>query len=320
MNFLDLIKPITDEIKNVDKVIQSYLNSDVVLINTISEYIINSGGKRLRPLVLLLIAKSLGYKGHKHYSLAAVIEFIHTATLLHDDVIDNSSMRRGKKSSNIMFGNSYSILVGDYLYSRAFEIMVSANSQEIIKILSEATTTIARGEVMQLLNINNPELSEQEYFNVIKSKTAKLFEASSHIGAILSKSKNKESAISYGSHIGIAFQLMDDILDYTGDKNLIGKNLGDDLKEGKITLPLIRALQVTNVSNKDIICNAIINGNESNFPLIYKIIHETDAIEYTLLEAERHSKIARESIKDYPNTIYKCLLIELTNYSVKRKS
>ncbi|WP_108674231.1 polyprenyl synthetase family protein [Candidatus Kinetoplastibacterium sorsogonicusi] len=321
MNLNKIIEPILDDIKNIDKVINHYLNSKISLINNVSNYIINSGGKRLRPLILLMIAKSLGYKGSLHYLLAAIIEFIHTATLLHDDVIDNSNMRRGKKSANIVFGNSCSVLVGDYLYSRAFEMMVDTKSSKIIKIISEATTTIAEGEILQLLSMNNAQLSENDYFKVIISKTAKLFEASAHIGAILSKtdSKNKKSAIDYGLNIGIAFQLIDDILDYTGDISVVGKNLGNDLKEGKTTLPLIHAIQMSNHTNQNIIKEAITNGTTSDFNNIINIIHETDSLNYALLKAEKYASLARNAIEKFPESIYKDSLIKISHLAVKRE-
>ncbi|CAG7856373.1 partial octaprenyl-diphosphate synthase, partial [biofilm metagenome] len=269
------IKRLTaDDAKSVDKLIVKKLTSDVVLINQMGHYIVNNGGKRLRPMLLLLGAKALGEVEQHHLVLAAVIEFIHTATLLHDDVVDESDLRRGQQSANAVWGNAASVLVGDYLYSSAFEMMVSTNIMRVMEILSKTTTAIAEGEVLQLLNCNNPETSEAKYLEVISRKTAILFSAAMRLAAVVSKASTEveDKLAQYGQHLGVAFQLIDDALDYKATKEELGKNLGDDLAEGKPTLPLIYAIKNSNPTDADVIINAIKNGDRDAFNNVYNIV------------------------------------------------
>jgi len=245
LNLNELLAPVADDMKSVDAVIRAHLDSEVVLIRTIGEHIIGGGGKRMRPALVLMVARALGYQGELHHLLAAAIEFIHTSTLLHDDVVDESSLRRGRATANAAFGNAASVLVGDYLYARAFEMMVKAGSMDIMGIMSRATTLIAEGEVLQLLNVHDPDISRARYLDVVRLKTAMLFEAAAEVGAVLAgaSTEKRRQAAAYGLHLGMAFQLIDDVLDYVGDAETLGKNVGDDLREGKPTLPLIRVLE-----------------------------------------------------------------------------
>ncbi|AGF50049.1 octaprenyl diphosphate synthase [Candidatus Kinetoplastibacterium blastocrithidii TCC012E] len=306
------MKSISDDLKEVDKIIREQLNSEVALVRAIGDYIINSGGKRIRPSMVLVIALSLGYKGNKHHLLAAIIEFIHTATLLHDDVVDESELRRGLSSANSIFGNAASVLVGDYLYSKSFEMMVSTDSLRIMDILSKTTTVIAEGEVLQLMNIRDPDASFESYMQVVRFKTAKLFEASAHVGAIIANAdlEQENSAIAYGRHIGTSFQLIDDILDYFGDVDTLGKNIGDDLREGKLTLPLIRAMAVCSEKQRNILRDAVLIG-DANLVDIIDIVKDTDALQYTSKLAECEAKEAQKSILNYPCSSYKEILMEL---------
>ena len=315
------IKKLTEnESTAVDQLILDELSSDVVLINQMGHYIVSSGGKRLRPMLLLLAAKALGYSGDKHLTLAAVIEFIHTATLLHDDVVDESDLRRGKESANAVWGNAASVLVGDYLYSSAFEMMVRTDNMRVMEILSKTTTAIAEGEVLQLLNCNNPATSEKKYLAVIARKTAILFSAASRLGAVLGNAskETEESLASYGQHLGIAFQLIDDVLDYTSSEEELGKNLGDDLAEGKPTLPLIYAIQNSSQKEADIIINAIKTGNRDVFNDVYAIVKSTKAIDYTEKRAEDEAQMAIDTIENIPDSKYKDALIALATFSVQR--
>src|SRR5690606_32975156 len=249
--------------KALDVVIRERLNSDVVLIRTIGEYIVSAGGKRMRPALLLLVARALAYQGNTHHLLAGVVEFIHTATLLHDDVVDESDMRRGRHTANAVYGNAASVLVGDYLYSRSFEMMVQSNSMPAMAVLSAATTVIAEGEVLQLLNVHDPDVSLDRYLQVVRYKTAKLFEAAAQVGAIVAGAspEMEEAMAAYGRHLGTAFQLVDDVLDYTGDAQALGKNVGDDLREGKPTMPLIRVMEVGTPEQVQLIKSAIETGD-----------------------------------------------------------
>lgn len=267
--------------KAVDAVIRERLNSDVVLIRTIGDYIIGAGGKRMRPAMVLMVARALGYQGTHHQLLAAVVEFIHTATLLHDDVVDESDLRRGRETANAVFGNAASVLVGDYLYSRSFEMMVEADSMRIMSILSEATTVIAEGEVLQLLNVHDPDVSQERYLQVVRYKTAKLFEAAAQVGAVLAGAtpEQEAAAAAYGRHVGTAFQLVDDVLDYSGDAAALGKNVGDDLREGKPTLPLIRVMEVGTPQQQQLIRDAIKTG-DADFAAVAAAIQATDALEH----------------------------------------
>ncbi|AGF48606.1 octaprenyl diphosphate synthase [Candidatus Kinetoplastibacterium oncopeltii TCC290E] len=306
------MESISDDLKEVDKIICDQLNSEVALVRTIGEYIVNSGGKRIRPSMVIIIALSLGYEGSKHHLLAAIIEFIHTATLLHDDVVDESELRRGLNSANSIFGNAASVLVGDYLYSKSFEMMVSTDSLRIMEILSKTTTIIAEGEVLQLMNIKDPDVSLDSYMRVVRFKTAKLFEASAHVGAIIAGANldQENNASAYGRHIGTSFQLIDDILDYSGDSAILGKNIGDDLKEGKPTLPLIRAMKVCSKKQRVVLRNAIISGN-ADLEDVINIVKDTDALAYTTKVAENEAKEAQKSVLNYPCSKYKEILIEL---------
>ena len=317
----ETIKKLTEnEAAAVDQLILDELSSDVVLINQMGHYIVASGGKRLRPMLLLLAAKSLSYSGDNHLTLAAVIEFIHTATLLHDDVVDESDLRRGKESANAVWGNAASVLVGDYLYSSAFEMMVRTDNMRVMEILSKTTTAIAEGEVLQLLNCNNPATSEKKYLAVIARKTAILFSAASRLGAVLGNATKEieESFAGYGQHLGIAFQLIDDVLDYTASEQELGKNLGDDLAEGKPTLPLIYAIQNSSQKQADIIINAIKMGNREVFNDVYKIVKSTKAIDYTEKRAEDEAQMAIDTIENVPDSEYKEALIALAKFSVQR--
>lgn len=317
----DAIKNLTStEAKAVDQLILNELSSDVVLINQIGHYIVGSGGKRLRPMLLLLAAKSLGYTGSNHLILAAVIEFIHTATLLHDDVVDESELRRGKESANAVWGNSVSVLVGDYLYSSAFEMMVRTNNMRVMDILSKTTTAIAEGEVLQLLNCNNPATSEQKYLDVISRKTAILFSAATKLGAVISNTtpEIEESLAAYGQHLGIAFQLIDDALDYKSTQEELGKNLGDDLAEGKPTLPLIHAIAAGSEQQAEIVRNAIKEGNRDAFNQVYNIVKDTDAIAYTEQRADEEVGKAIAALTPLPDSDFKEAMIQLANFSVQR--
>lgn len=315
------IKSLTaNEAKSVDSLIIKQLSSDVILINQMGHYIVNNGGKRLRPMLLLLAAKALGQINHNHLTLAAVIEFIHTATLLHDDVVDESDLRRGQQSANAVWGNAASVLVGDYLYSSAFEMMVSTNIMRVMEILSKTTTAIAEGEVLQLLNCNNPETSEEKYLEVISRKTAILFSAATRLAAVVSNSSNKieEGLAQYGQHLGIAFQLIDDALDYKATTEELGKNLGDDLAEGKPTLPLIYAIKNSSSGNANIIIDAIKNGNRNAFNDVYAIVKSSKAIEYTEKRANEEAQKAMLALDVLPNNDYKQALLSLASFSVQR--
>jgi octaprenyl-diphosphate synthase len=305
--------------ETVDTVIRSRLNSDVVLIRTIGEYIIGAGGKRMRPVLLLLVAQALGYKGSHHHLMAAAVEFIHTATLLHDDVVDESELRRGRDTANAMFGNAASVLVGDYLYSRAFEMMVDVDSMRIMQIMSGATTVIAEGEVLQLLNIHDPDVSEDRYLQVVRFKTAKLFEAAAEAGAVLAGASRvqQEAAAAYGRHIGTAFQLVDDVLDYNGDVGALGKNVGDDLREGKPTLPLIRVLEVGTPEQKQLVREAIEKG-EADFDAVARAIQETGALEHASRCAVAEAALARQAIEALPDSPARQALIDFCTFAVER--
>ncbi len=305
--------------ETVDTVIRSRLNSDVVLIRTIGEYIIGAGGKRMRPVLLLLIAQALGYKGSHHHLMAAAVEFIHTATLLHDDVVDESDLRRGRGTANAVFGNAASVLVGDYLYSRAFEMLVDVDSMRIMQIMSGATTVIAEGEVLQLLNIRDPDVSEARYLQVVRFKTAKLFEAAAEAGAVLAGASRvqQEAAAAYGRHIGTAFQLVDDVLDYNGDVDALGKNVGDDLREGKPTLPLIRVLEVGTPEQKQLVREAIEKG-EADFDAVARAIQQTGALEHASRCAVAEAALARQSIEILPESPARKALIDFCTFAIER--
>lgn len=311
---------IAQDMSEVDNVIRTKLHSNVALIHQVSEYIINSGGKRLRPALVVLSAGASGYSGNYHYNLAAVVEFIHTATLLHDDVVDESELRRNKETANALFGNAASVLVGDFLYSRAFQMMVEVNDMRIMQVLADATNTIAEGEVLQLLNCHDPNVEEDNYLRVIRFKTAKLFEAASRLGAILGQStpEEEEALALYGMHLGTAFQLIDDMLDYSGDHQDTGKNLGDDLAEGKPTLPLIHAIKAGTPEQASIIRSAIENGEKDNIQPVIDIIHETAALEYAKKCAQAEAETATTAIAALPDSDYKNCLLQLATFAVTR--
>jgi len=304
----------------VDDVIRNKLHSHVALIRQVSEYIINSGGKRLRPALVILSAGAFGYSGKHQYSLAAVVEFIHTATLLHDDVVDESELRRNKETANALFGNAASVLVGDFLYSRAFQMMVGVDNMRIMQVLADATNTIAEGEVLQLLNCRDPNVEEDNYLRVIRFKTAKLFEAASRLGAILGNATpNEEKALSvYGMHLGTAFQLIDDMLDYSGDNLDTGKNLGDDLAEGKPTLPLIYAMRAGTPEQASVIRNAIEKGGADGFQPVLDVIQQTEALAYAKQCAQAEVDVAVAAIAPLPESEYKTCLLQLASFSVTR--
>jgi octaprenyl-diphosphate synthase len=312
---------VADDLEQVNDLIRRSLHSDVALINQLSHYIINSGGKRLRPLLVLLSANACTYRGDQHINMAAVIEFIHTATLLHDDVVDASQLRRGNMTANALWGNEASVLVGDFLYSRAFEMMVNANDMRIMEIMSHTTNTIAEGEVLQLLNCHDADTTEQRYMDVISRKTARLFEAAARIGAVLGRESDamEQALADYGRHLGIAFQLIDDVLDYSASPEDTGKNLGDDLAEGKPTLPLIRAIHMGTPSQASLIRRAIENGGHDNMQAVCAIIESTGAIPYTAQAAQREADLAIEALTALPESAYKDALYSLAEFSVNRR-
>ena len=308
------------DMREVDAVIAQRLHSDVPLVGSVSQHIISAGGKRLRPVLLLLCCGALGFTGKQRFNMAAVVEFIHTATLLHDDVVDESTLRRGFATANDTFGNPASVLVGDFLYSRAFQMMVDGQNMRIMEVLADATNTIAEGEVMQLMNMHNAELSEAGYLQVIRSKTAKLFEASARVGAILSgASPALEAACAdYGQALGTAFQVIDDVLDYAGDAKRMGKNLGDDLREGKATLPLIAAMQRGTAPECATIRSAIENGDASLLDRVVAIVQRTGALTVAFEAAQHESLRAVASAELLPQSPYKASLVALAHQSISR--
>ena len=321
-NFIEIQALMKNELDQMNKILVNRLDSNVDLINQMSHYIISSGGKRIRPLLLLLCARANDYDGDYHYSMAVVIELIHTATLLHQDVVDQSTTRRGQKTANELWGNAPSVLVGDFLYSRAFEIMVEPNSMEIMKILSKATNQISEGEVLQLLNIKNANVTQKEYYRVIERKTACLFKAACQIAGILSNSNQKviEAMGKFGMHLGNAFQIIDDTLDYESDSNIIGKEVGDDLSEGKVTLPMIYALEKTTKSDNKILTDAIQNADASNINQVVEILMNVNAFQYSRDIANKESNMALESIDILPSSKYKTALKLLCKLSLERSS
>ncbi len=304
----------------VDTVIRTSLYSEVTLINTIGEHIISGGGKRLRPALVLLSSGMFGSIQTQHHALAAIVEFIHTATLLHDDVVDESSMRRGKSTANQLFGNAASVLVGDFLYSRAFQMMVKLQNMRVMQILSEATNIIAEGEVLQLLNIHNAEVTELDYLKVIHYKTAKLFEAAARLGAVMGNANTQdESALAqYGMRLGTAFQLIDDVLDLSGDSKQIGKNLGDDLAEGKPTLPLLIAMHRGNAQQAATIRKTIQHGGLDELPAVLAAVKATDALNYVRELATNEARLGVAAIAHLPESANKQALIDLAEFAVKR--
>jgi octaprenyl-diphosphate synthase len=311
---------IAADMQAVDQVIRTRLHSDVVLIRQVAEYIISGGGKRLRPALLILSAGAFGYRGHHHHELAAVVEFIHTATLLHDDVVDESALRRGRPTANSLFGNAASVLVGDFVYSRAFQMMVEVDNMRVLQVLADATNVIAEGEVLQLMNCRNPDIDEEGYLQVIRYKTAKLFEAATRLGAILGgASREAEDAIAaYGVHLGTAFQLIDDVLDYSGDHTSTGKNVGDDLAEGKATLPLIYAIQHGSPEQATLIRHAIEHGGLADLSDVLAAIRQSGAIDYARAQAGTESRTACAAIADLPDSEFRRHLLQLADFAVTR--
>ncbi len=326
-NLQSILTPISGDMQSLNEVIRTRLSSDVALINQISAYIIEAGGKRIRPALLLLTSQAIanGAAIQHHLDMAAVVEFIHTATLLHDDVVDESNLRRGRATANAAFGNAASVLVGDFLYSRAFQMMVAPNEIKILQILADATNTIAEGEVLQLMNMHDPDVNEERYMQVIHYKTGKLFEASSALGALLAKASPEQfqAAEAYGRHIGTTFQLVDDILDYTASAEQMGKNAGDDLREGKPTLPLIYLLERGTPDQKALIKTAIEQAEElpdNMFQQVYAAIMASHAISYTEEVAKREAQLAKDCLNCFPNNAAKESLLKLCDYSLQRST
>jgi octaprenyl-diphosphate synthase len=312
--------PIEDDLVAVDAVIRRRLDSHVLLIRTIADYIVGSGGKRLRPALVILTANAFGARGDAKYELAAVIEFIHTATLLHDDVVDESSLRRGRKTANAEFGNAASVLVGDFLYSRAFQMIVDVGSLRIMKVLADATNAIAEGEVLQLLNVHDADIDEENYLRVIRYKTAKLFEAATQGGAIIGgAAPGAEAALAeYGLHLGTAFQLIDDVLDYSGGPHETGKNLGDDLAEGKPTLPLIHVMRAGTEAERALVRHAIEHGGKSDLEAVVAAIHRVGALDYARSRAREEADMAIERLTALPDSACRDSLLQLAHFSVER--
>jgi len=319
MDIAEIQTLINQDIQAVNALIHKRLQSEVVLVNQIGHYIINSGGKRLRPMLLLLSARAFGYQGTHHINLAAIVEFIHTATLLHDDVVDVSELRRGQQTANSVWGNEASVLVGDFLYSRSFQMMVEIKNMRVMEILSNATNIIAEGEVLQLLNCHEPDTTESDYLQVIRSKTAKLFEAAAQLGAVISEQADEQAMAAYGAHIGTAFQLIDDVLDYSATSEEIGKNIGDDLAEGKPTLPLIYALKHGTAAQQAILREAITQGGKTNITEVIAAINSTEAIEYTARLARQEAEKAIQALAGLSSSPYTDALHALANFAVNRK-
>ena len=328
MQTLPFLAPVAADLQRVDEVIRARLGSDVALVRQVAEYLLAAGGKRLRPALLLLCAGATGVRaraagpGDAHHELAAVVEFIHTATLLHDDVVDASDLRRGARTANAEFGNAAAVLVGDFLYSRAFQMMLSVDSMRVMQVLADATNTIAEGELLQLMNCHDPDVDEARYLEVIRRKTAKLFEASARLGAVLGAAPRalEESLAEYGTRLGTAFQLIDDVLDYSGDPGAIGKSLGDDLAEGKPTLPLIRAMACGGDAHAQAVRQAIIDGGREQFRRVLEAVQASGALEYARAVAEGEAQAARRALEPLAASKYKDCLLELASFSVTRRS
>ncbi|MBG6079525.1 octaprenyl-diphosphate synthase [Rubrivivax gelatinosus] len=314
--------PMDAAMRQVDAVIRARLSSKVALIDQIASYIISAGGKRMRPRLLLLFSEALGFRGPERYELAAVVELIHTSTLLHDDVVDESSLRRGRATANSMFGNAAAVLVGDFLYSRSFQMMVSVKSMRVLEVLAEATNVIAEGEVLQLMNMHDADLAVDEYLRVIRFKTAKLFEASARLGAVLAgaSSEVEEACADYGRSLGTAFQLVDDLLDYEGNSDELGKNVGDDLREGKPTLPLLIAMERGTAEERELIRHAIENGELERLAQIIEIVRRTGALEATREAAQTQADMARATLELLPVSKAREALLEFCFRAVHRSS
>jgi len=332
MEQLPFLAPVAADMRRVDAVIRARLGSDVALVRQVAEYIVGGGGKRLRPALVLLSAGACGYPGAAggtggtgrvgHCELAAVVEFIHTATLLHDDVVDGSDLRRGRNTANAEFGNAAAVLVGDFLYSRAFQMMLSVDSMRVMQVLADATNTIAEGEVLQLMNCHDPEVGEERYLEVIRRKTAKLFEAAARLGAVLAEAPPAVEAglAEYGMRLGTAFQLIDDVLDYSGEAATIGKSLGDDLAEGKPTLPLIRAMATGTPAQAEVVRHAIVEGGRTEFARVLEAVRATGALDYAREVAVREAGAARRALDPLSGSKQKESLLELASFSVTRRS
>ncbi len=321
MDFKAISSVVADDFEAVNRFITHHLDTEVPLIREVGDYIVDSGGKRLRPLVGLLSARASGYTGEQHVDVAAVIEFLHTATLLHDDVVDESSLRRGRPTVNAVWGNSASVLVGDFLISRALQLMVALEDQRLLEILSQSTNTISEGEVLQLINTRDPDTTEDSYMRVIHHKTAKMFEAAAETGAVLGARTETDRCAdfaTFGLHLGIAFQLIDDVLDYQGDVSALGKNVGDDLAEGKPTLPLIYAIQHGAPQHADLIKNAIRTGGLDHLREIVEIVHDCGGLRYTIERAGEHTARALEALAPVPGSRYKEALQRLAEESLRR--
>lgn len=311
---------IKDDMQAVDAIIRKSLHSEVVLVNQVADYIVNSGGKRLRPAMVLLSAGAFGRIGPVHHTLAAIVEFIHTATLLHDDVVDDSAMRRGHATANTLFGNAASVLVGDFVYSRAFQMMVSVQSMRVMEVLSDTTNTIAEGEVLQLLNCHDADVTDEAYLKVIHYKTAKLFEAATRLGAIVcnASDRDEKAMAEYGMRLGTAFQLIDDVLDLSGDSHEIGKNLGDDLAEGKPTLPLLHAMRNGTTAQGKTIRHAIEHGGLEDLPAVLQAVRDTGALEHVRKIARSEADTGCTAISHLPDSRYRQALLDLAEFSVNR--
>ena len=320
LQLADIQKMVAEEMCAVDQLIEKRLHSDVALVNQVSRYIIQSGGKRLRPILVLLCANAFDYEGQSHLPLAAIVEFIHTATLLHDDVVDASLLRRGQETANALWGNEASVLVGDFLYSRAFQMMVDLDNMRVMDILAETTNVIAEGEVLQLLNCNNPDTTIDQYLDVIRSKTAKLFEASARLGAVVcgADPAHESAMAAYGLHLGIAFQVIDDVLDYHGSSDQIGKNVGDDLAEGKPTLPLIHVMNHGTREQANTVRRAIEMGGLDLLDEVILAVESTQAIDYTASAARAEANAALKALNAIPSSPYKHALQALAEFSVSR--
>jgi octaprenyl-diphosphate synthase len=316
------IDPLDEAMQRVDDVIRERLASRVALVNQISQYIVGAGGKRIRPRLVLLFSEALGFDGPERHELAAIVEFIHTATLLHDDVVDESALRRGRATANAMFGNAASVLVGDFLYSRAFQMMVSVNRKRVLQVLADATNVIAEGEVLQLMNMHDPDLAIDDYLQVIRFKTAKLFEASARLGAVLAEAPTEveEAAAAYGRSLGTAFQLVDDLLDYEGDSHELGKNVGDDLREGKPTLPLLVAMTRATQEERGVVREVIERGGEHRLDEILAIVRRTGALQATREAAQAEAEAARQALAVLPPSRAREALLELSVRAVHRSS
>ena len=321
MDFKAIYAPVAEDFAAVDQFIHHHLDSHVPLIREVGDYIVQSGGKRLRPLIAILCARASGYSGERHVDVAAIIEFLHTATLLHDDVVDESTLRRGKPTVNAVWGNAASVLVGDFLISRALQLMVALRHERLLDIFSQSTNTISEGEVLQLINVRDPNTSEDNYMQVIHHKTAKMFESAAETGAVLGANAQTDfvdAFAAYGRHLGIAFQLIDDVLDYQGNADDLGKNVGDDLAEGKPTLPLIYTMAHGSDDEANLIRNAIRHGGLDNLDAIIDTVKRCGGLQYTIDKAAEHTRLAIEAIQAVPESVYKTALTDLANLSLQR--